>query len=88
MTKETKISIGIVIIGLIAMIAYWFMPQGKETHTLQASSLEERIILPLYEKSIYQNIPEVQSYIADVKQMIQNGKAVLSLQSNELDSNA
>lgn len=88
MTKETKISIGIVIIGIVAMTVYWFMPQEKEAKILKPSSFEERIILPLYEKSIYQNISEVQSYIADVKEMIQKGKAVLPLQSNELDSNA
>ncbi len=86
MTKETKISIAILIIGVVAMTAYWFVPQKEQVP--KYASVEERAILPLYEKFIYQNIPEVQSYIADVRKMIKNGQAVLPLHSNELDSNA
>ena len=90
MTKETKISIGIMIIGLLALGGYWFSPQAPQLSVEKkksSSKIEERVILPLYEKSIYQNIPEVKSYITDVEKMIANGKAVLPLNDTELDTN-
>ena len=90
MSKETKISIGILIIGLLVIGGYWFMPQNAESSKEIEKPLqrEERIILPQYEKSVYQDIPEVQSYVADIKEMIKNAQAVLPLQKSELDSKA
>jgi hypothetical protein len=57
--------------------------QEKVLHEVQ-----ERVILPQYEKRVYQNISEVQAYITDLKEMIKNGYAVLPLPQNELDANA
>ena len=101
MTKEIKISIAIIIVGMLALLGYWFFPEEthnktqKETQQLQATQKkktykekEERIILPLYKKSVYQDIPEVQTYIHDVQTMIAEGKTVLPLDDNELDSGA
>ncbi len=92
MTKEIKISISIIVVGAIAMATYWFMPQAKEVqkpkNTNTSILVEERVILPKYETNIYQNIPEVQEYISELKHMIKSGQAVLPLQSNELDSHA
>jgi len=75
-------------IGLIAMAAYWFMPQENETTTQNDIEKKERIILPQYAKSKYQNIPEVKSYLQDVSNMIKEGKSVLPLTRNELDITA
>ena len=66
------------------------MPQNisnsqKSQHPTQE---EERIILPQHEKNIYQNIPEVQSYLSELKERIKNGQPVLPLQSSELDGQA
>ena len=88
MTKEMKISIAMVIIGVILMTVYWFMPQTKKQNHTNSNSVEEEIILPQYENSIYQNIPEVQQYLSDIKKMIHNGQAVLPLESYELDASA
>jgi len=90
MTNEIKISIGIMIIGLFALGGYWFFPQAPQLSVEKkksSSKIEERIILPLYEKNIYQNIPEVKSYMADIQKMIYQGKAVLPLNDTELDTN-
>ena len=90
MTKETKISIGIMIIGLLALGGYWFSPQAPQLSVEKkksSSKIEERVILPLYEKSIYQNIAEVKSYMSDIQKMIAQGKAVLPLNDTELDVN-
>jgi len=88
MSKETKLSIGLVLVGMLVLGVYWFMP-NKTSDVAQNKTkepMQERVILPLYEKSIYQNIPEVKSYLADLKKNIQSGQAVLLLQENELDS--
>jgi len=90
MTKETKISIGIIVIGVVAMAIYWFIPQNHEMDKTQRPEVqkEEKIILPQYETTIYQNISEVQAYLSDIQKMIKSGHAVLPLQNNELDSSA
>jgi len=89
-TKEIKISIVMMIFGLSAMALYWFMPQSSEDDIVikRYKKVEERIILPQYDKSTYQDISEVQSYLTDVREMIKDGRAVLPLEDNELDSYA
>jgi hypothetical protein len=66
------------------------MPQDSEgsKKTENPVQREEQVILPQYEKSVYRDIPEVQSYVNDIKEMIKNGQAVLPLQEHELDDNA
>jgi len=88
MSKETKLSIGLLLVGMLLLAVYWFLPQDVATsnRVMPKKTVEERVILPQYEKSIYQNIPQVQSYLADLKKNIQKGQAVLPLQENELDS--
>jgi len=88
MSRETKIGIVIVIIGAIVLGIYWFMPLDRDETVSSKSIVEERIILPEYEVSIYQDIPIVQSYLSDIRRMIAEGRAVLPLESNELDSYA
>ncbi len=86
--KETKLSIALLVVGLIAIALYWFMPTQKDEVTPQYSQEEERIILPQYAQSRYAQIPEVRVYIDAVKQGIAQGQAVLPLPSSELDSKA
>jgi len=90
MKRENKVAVGILVIGILVLAGYWFMPQSSEVTQTEKPSIpvEERVILPQYEKSIYQNIPEVQNYLADIRKMIQKGQAILPLQRSELDSNA
>jgi len=90
MTKETKISLGILIIGILALAMYWRIPQGNmvQKPLFHSVKIEEKIILPQYKKSIYQNIPEVQAYLSDLKRVVKEGNAILPLQSNEIDDNA
>jgi len=90
MTKETKISIGIVVLGLLLLTVYWFIPQ---TPTLQTDKdtkphMEEKIMLPMYEKDVYQNIPEVQAYMDAIEKLIKSGKSILPLEDDELDKSA
>ncbi|MCF6244010.1 MAG: hypothetical protein L3J43_03120 [Sulfurovum sp.] len=90
MTKEIKISIGILIIAVIAMALYWFIPQSNDEAISQntTESTEEKIILPQYENNIYQNIPSVKAYLSALRALIKEGKSLLPLPSNELDSDA
>ncbi len=88
MKNENKIAVIILLVGLLVIGVYWFMPQDtnfsqKESHPAIA---KERIILPQYEKSIYQDIPQVQQYMSDLTEMIKKGQAVLPLQRSELNS--
>ena len=84
MKKETKIAIAILITGFTAIAIYWFSDTKKPTPKLD----REKIILPKYDSSIYQNVPEVREYIDDIKRLLSKGKSVLPLDSGELDSNA
>ncbi len=88
MTKEIKISVAIAVFGLMALLGYWFIDTDEEkaSKTKTVTIVEERIILPQYTVETYRDIPEVKAYLNELITLIQNGKAVLPLQSSELDS--
>jgi len=89
MTKETKISIAIFTIASIAMAVYWFMPENKATSLTQSTlNTEEKIILPRYDNTIYQDIPSVKAYLSELKSLVKEGKSILPLPSSELDADA
>ena len=91
MSREIKLSIIILMIGIVVLVSYWFFPAQSSDLSKQIkpySITTEQIILPQYEKSIYQAIPEVQSYLSDIRAMIKKGQAVLPLPNSELDSQA
>ena len=87
MNKEIKISLAILIIGLGLIAIYWFMPDRFQTNQKKAA-VKEIIILPQNTPDVYQDIPEVQSYLNDIRAIMKKGQAVLPLQSNELDDGA
>jgi len=89
MNKETKISIVILVLGIVGAMYYWFQAElPQEGTTVIKKPFEERVILPQYDSEVYRQIPEVQAYLDDLKTLIESGQAVLPLESNELDSNA
>jgi len=90
MGSETKISIAILAVGLMAIGIYWFMPEDTSTiaESTVKSKTKEKIILPRYDETVYRNVPEVQAYLSDLKRLVKEGKSVLPLPSNELDSHA
>jgi len=89
MTKEIKISIAIFIIAMLAMLVYWFMPQSSlPSKQPSLAKVEERVILPQYENTIYQNIPSVKAYLSELTALIKEGKSILPLPSDELDTEA
>ena len=92
MSKENKIAIVILVVGIIAVAVYWFIPlqgskEGDSNKSTKANT-QEQIILPKYDDSVYQNIPEVKNYISDLKKAISNGTGIVPLQDSELDSYA
>jgi hypothetical protein len=88
MTNEIKISIAILIAGVVILVGYWFYDDFAldNKSTSKKLSIEEQIILPQYSASTYRNISEVQSYLADLREIVREGKGVLPLESRELDS--
>ena len=88
MSKEHKISILILAVGMVLLTGYWFMPRSTEAPQTETKKVEERILLPRYKKTIYQNIPQVQEYLHDLKKLIAEGKSVLPLERSELDAKA
>ena len=92
MTRETKISIGILIVGLLSAVLYWFISisvADKKTNKTKAyNEKDEIIILPKNIPEVYQSIPEVQSYLSDLRELVSRGESVLPLQHSEIDSNA
>ena len=88
MSNEIKISIGILSVGLVALVAYWFMGEEGGSKSLSThEKVEERIILPQYSAQTYRDIPEVKAYLNDLKKVIEQGQAILPLERSELDSN-
>lgn len=86
MTKEIKISIGILLLGLLVLLFYWFDGENQENTTASTTKMvEERVILPQYSVDTYRDIPEVKSYLDELKALIKKGQAVLPLQRSELD---
>ena len=86
MNKEMKLSIGILIVGLLAISVYWFFIPVTDDFTERPISQQESIILPKNIPAVYQNIPEVQDYLNDMKAMRGEGKTVLALNDDELDA--
>jgi len=81
MSRELKISLGILLVGFIGLSAYWF--SGVKS---QKENIPERIVLPNHKATIYLQLDEINSYLTDVKKQIDSGRAILPLDSNELDS--
>lgn len=88
MTKESKLSIGLLIVGMAGIALYWFLPTQTQRSPQPQATQEERIILPQYDESVYRNLPEVKAYIEDLKRHIARGQAVLPLSSDEIDARA
>ena len=86
MTNEIKISIFILLSATIGLSLYWFSSselKKNPSYTLE----EERILLPQYSVETYRDIPEVQEYLTELRELIKNGKSVLPLESSQLDNN-
>ena len=86
MNNETKISIGILLFGLVGLSIYWFQGEDVIAQTTSPKKIEERIVLPQYSTKTYRGIPEVKSYLKDLQAVIESGQAVLPLDASELDS--
>ncbi len=87
MSNEIKISMGILSVGLVVLVTYWFMVEGNNSKSLSPHKrVEEQIILPQYSTKTYGDIPEVKEYLKDLKKVIQSGQAILPLDDSELDS--
>jgi hypothetical protein len=87
MNNQTRISLAILVFGGLAAGLYWYDFE-LSPNVVPPRSIEETVILPSHPPAIYQQIPEVQSYLNDLNTLIKNGQAVLPLNNNELDSGA
>ena len=91
MSREIRVSLGILIVGMVGIAIFWFMPTENEQSPSTPQNRDpqqERIILPQFEQSSYRNIAEVKRYIADLKAHIAKGEAVLPLLPDEIDTQA
>ncbi len=90
MTKEIKISIALLVIGLGVIgglyIAKETQKKEKELKALLSDSSDRLIILPDSSESMA-NIPEVREYVKVLRATYKKGGSVLPLDSSELDSN-
>ncbi|WP_456412416.1 hypothetical protein [Thiolapillus sp.] len=88
MSAERKISMAILAAGFLFIALYWFAPEKPGREEQVAASVEEKIILPENTPALYRDIPEVQAYVKDLRDMLGRGEAVLPLQRGELDEGA
>ena len=86
MSNEVKISMAILLFGLVGLSIYWFQGEDSITKTTSMKKVEERIVLPQYSSETYRDISEVKDYLKDLEEVIKSGHAVLPLERSELDS--
>jgi len=86
LNRELKISLVILLLGSLLIAAYWWMPVAEIEEAKPDSAMpKERILLPQNTTSTAA-IPEVQSYLAEIRELMKAGNAILPLQANELDA--
>ena len=83
MTKETKISITILVFGFLAIATYWFMGE-KKVYILE----DERIVLTKNSADFFKKLPLVKDYLDDIEKHFKKYQAVLPLEDLELDNKA
>ena len=81
-----KISIGIIIIGIMAIALYWIYVPNNVDSTNSSIQEKELIILPMHPVETYQNIPEVREYLSLMQRLRAKKEFVLPLDESELDS--
>jgi len=90
MTKEIKIAAALLVGGLFVLGGVYFYKQNSLDKMVTQEALldteDKKIILPQYEDAALE-IVEVQEYLNDLKKLYAQGKAVLPLSDDELDSN-
>ena len=89
MTKEIKISVALLVIGLGVIGGLYLNKKSnksvKESKIAMQDSSDKKIILPDFDDNITE-ISEVKEYIKDLKNIYKQGKSTLPLDSSELDS--
>ncbi len=85
MNRETKLSLMILGVGMVALLGYWQLPTPSPTPPLTP---KEQIILPHYAPEIYRTIPEVRAYVEALRESITLEQGFLPLEEQELDSRA
>jgi len=87
MKYENKIALAVLLAGVIGLGIYWFLPTSTQQSTSTAGiAQEEQIILPQHEHAFYHAIPEVKTYLNDLRMMLKQGKSVLPLEESELNA--
>ena len=82
MSRETKISIAILVFGFLAIGIYWFSGE-RDIYSIES----ERIVLPHSEADYFKNIPEIKEYVEEVDKAI-NKATFLALEDTELNNSA
>ncbi len=90
MEKEYKISLAILLIGILGIGTMVYLKKTKPTLKEESKhKIEEKIILPKIEnQNLYKNLPLTKEYLKDIKRAIQSGVGVVLLGENELDKKA
>ncbi len=83
MSRESKISIAILVVGFLPIGLYWFWEE-KPSYSIE----NERLILPKIGESNFRALPEVKAYLDEIKEALVKSNGVVPLGSNELDSKA
>jgi len=87
MSKESKIALLILLLGGLGAGLYWLLVPGPSVAAEKktASENKEKILLPASSAEAYRRIPEVRSYLEDLRAAIARGSGVLPLRDDELD---
>jgi len=82
MSRETKISIAILVLGFLAIGLYWVIGD-KANYAVE----NERIVLPHKGAKNFKELPEIKAYLIDVAHVINITHTFLPLAKSELDEN-
>jgi len=93
MKSEYKLALSVLIVGVVALGGIYYYKNSKvknktkdiELVNNSSKEIKEQVIMPKVEQN-YENVKEVRDYLKDLETLYKQNKAVLPLDSSELDS--
>ena len=85
MKNEYKLALSVLFVGVVALSGVYFYKNSTKSSAITKKSIQEQPIMPAVDQN-YEDVEEVRVYLQELQEIYKEGKAVLPLDSSELDS--